>query len=370
MISIFLVVQARPSTSEFIESIAVGIFESSNMADNGERPTKRQRVEGVRKSSDRDNLNKNHHANKKKHQRPNQRSTQRVTTNGRLLNPSTRVKVSESDESLSKFPRMFTQPSALCTGDKGIFVTSDRGREKKSLQEVHDLVQEYLEERGIDSSGQSPGKVHDDLPSQIAKGIEDDIAAELSTMRETDTQTSSKPTRPLQLITLDVPCVSFLRFPPGSTLDPVDMVHSLCLSAADASTPQRSRYVKRLTPVLSLGKTLSQGLQKACEEVLPSVFGPNVEGNINPYKFAIRPNTRNNDKLNREEVIKIVADRVQEIGGNMHSVDLTNYDKGILVEVYRGWVGMSIVTNADTTKYKLGFERLKRFNLAEIYASR
>lgn len=267
-----------------------------------------------------------------------------------------------------KSARTFTQPSAICSGDKGIFVSCDKGREKKCLLELHDLVQDYLEQNNLDTLGQSLTALPD---VDLANGIEDDIAAELSSMRETETQTDlNNSAKPMQLITLDVPCVSFLRFPHGSALDPVDMIHVLCLSATDKTTPQRSRYVKRLTPVLSLCKTLNQGLQKACDEVLPVIFGPKAGDQIKQFKFAIRPTIRNNDKLNRDEVIKTVADRVQELGRNMHSVDLKQYEKGILVEVYRGWVGMSVVDNNDNSKHKLGFEQLKRFNLAEIYASR
>jgi tRNA acetyltransferase TAN1 len=277
----------------------------------------------------------------------------------------------KADQKFSASARTYTQPSAISTGDKGIFVTCDKGREKKCLQELDDLIHEFLETKGLDTFGNeldsSPGTAGTDS----GKGIEDDIARELNSMRDSDTQKNHlSSVKPLQLITLDVPCVSFVRFPAGSTLDPVDMVHSICLLAADNQNPQRCRYIKRLTPVLSLAKTLSQGLLKACDEALPSTFGLNQEGFVHAYKFAIRPTTRNNDKLNRDEVIKTVADKVQELGGNMHSVDLSQYEKGILVEVYRNWVGMSVVDNTDTTKYKLGFEQLKRFNIAEIYATR
>ena len=59
--------------------------------------------------------------------------------------------------------------------------------------------------------------------------------------------------------------------------------------------------------------------------------------------------------MKRDEVIKQVA---QAVGPN-HSVDLKNYDCLILVEIYRNVLGMSVVSG--------DYERLKRFNLAEIY---
>lgn len=51
-------------------------------------------------------------------------------------------------------------------------------------------------------------------------------------------------------------------------------------------------------------------------------------------QFAIRPSVRNNDQLNRDKVIKVVADAVGAMNP-ANSVDLKNYDKLILVEVFR-----------------------------------
>lgn len=55
---------------------------------------------------------------------------------------------------------------------------------------------------------------------------------------------------------------------------------------------------------------------------------------IDLSKFAIRPTIRNNDKLDRDYIIKAVADAVSQLNTS-HSVDLKNYDCLILVEVYR-----------------------------------
>jgi tRNA acetyltransferase TAN1 len=46
-------------------------------------------------------------------------------------------------------------------------------------------------------------------------------------------------------------------------------------------------------------------------------------------QFAIRPTSRNSSQLSRDTVIKTVA----EVVGPNHSVDLTNYDLLILVDV-------------------------------------
>lgn len=278
--------------------------------------------------------------------------------------------------------RTFSQPSVLCTGDKGIYVTCDKGREQKSLLELHDILQQHLEDAGMDASGESLYHNHsptteDESGIQFSinaecTGIEADIASELAQMKHNDTKevAMTLASRPMQLITLDIPCVSLLRFPPGSTLDPVDIVHKLCLSAANPANPQQSRYIKRLTPISNLAKALSQGLEKICEDVLPRYFGAGEEEQIESRTFAIRPTIRNNDKLDRDEIIKLVATRVQELGEGQHKVDLKQYQRGVLVEVYRGWISICVVDNTSNGVYEKGFEELKRFNMAEIYSNR
>lgn len=294
---------------------------------------------------------------------------------GTSRNFSSQGGLRKSTDGRSKKTQTFSQPSVICSGDKGVFVTCDKGREKKSLLEFEDILANYLEQGGLDAEGEPVQK--NDVPHEsddstaherITNGIEADIAAELDNLRNTckDANPETRSAKTIQLITLDIPCVSFVRFPPSSQLDPVHVVHEICLRAADPASPQQSRFIKRLTPISNLGKALGQGLERACESVLPKYFG--TDSGI--VKFAIKPTVRNNDKLNRDMIIKLVAGKVQEFGQNKHKVDLKGYERGVLVEVYRGWVGMSVVHNGMGESYKLGYEQLKKFNISEIYASR
>lgn len=237
--------------------------------------------------------------------------------------------------------------------------------------------------------------------------IESSVNAELSGMRSPrhgdsgSHQSNSAPVnvRAFQLITLDIPCVSFLRFVPEGIafdkVDVVDIVHSICAEAAKNPGRMRSRFIKRLSPIVGLEKVLSGGLEKVCEIVLPPVFeiktsekqieeNTTTDGEKNASSkrgvtFAVRPTIRNNSKVSRNEVIDKIAAEVQKLGKDQHKVDLTGYEKGILVEIYRGWIGMTVVDNTkamtgetegskEKTGYGFGYEELKRFNLAEIYA--
>jgi hypothetical protein len=269
----------------------------------------------------------------------------------------------------------------------------------------------------------------------------------------------------LELVMLDIPCVSFLRIlaprlqsqtttaklaettekdAPRDPYNPTQIVYAICRSAYNDPPRQKSRFVKRLTPVMKWRKILAHstmeskdtndailaestrgltGLERLCLEVLPPVFAPencpieNDEGLRKGLKYAVRVTVRNNDKIGRDDVIKSVAGDVVSIGSGEghvvveeddgerrcrrnsssevedspktgvsargeerteeaveaevktreaqvdHVVSLKAYEKLILVDVYRNVVGMSVVGSAGEFE-----NRLRRFNLAEIYA--
>ena len=209
---------------------------------------------------------------------------------------------------------------------------------------MRDLLSEYIDVQPLHQDEDSNHSVNEELD------IEASVAAELDALKP---KPGNK--EPWAMITLDIPCVSFIRLSQTPTpVEPVALVHRICSDAASASATKRSRYIKRLTPMTLIKKSLGGGLESLCTAILPKQFGPGTPA----CKFAIRPTVRNkNNQLNRDVVIKVVADEVAKLGE--HTVDLTNYDKCILVDVYRNVVGMSVVGKE--------YEELKRYNLAEIY---
>lgn len=224
-------------------------------------------------------------------------------------------------------------------GDAGIFVTCDMGREGKCKAEVLDILSEILEK----SEEKPPNEEDEDSDDG---DIEAQIQRELAGMQPVKDKTKK---RPVEVTRLEMPCVLFARI--DSSVDPVELVHRLCTEAQDNPQTKRSRYIKRMTPVVSIRKTLSVELEPFIKEMLR----PHFHSGGGPKKFAIRPTIRGNNKFKRDDLIKTIA----EIVGPEHSVDLTNYDLTILVEVSQNLMGMSVVQS--------DYDKLKRYNLAEIY---
>jgi tRNA acetyltransferase TAN1 len=134
---------------------------------------------------------------------------------------------------------------------------------------------------------------------------------------------------------------------------PSEFIVEICQDAKDSGI-KKTRYTQRLTPVDLTAAANLEGLKRICPIVLKPHF--HKEQDQKPMKFAIRPGIRNHNKLNRDEIIKTVAEFVGKDHG--HSVDLKNYDKLIIVECFKNSLGMAVLDK---------FDSLERFNLQQIY---
>ncbi|KAL9592529.1 MAG: hypothetical protein Q9179_006625 [Wetmoreana sp. 5 TL-2023] len=220
----------------------------------------------------------------------------------------------------------FSNAPSIEPGDAGIWVTCDMHKEGLCTVELKGFFAECAKSFYGEATSSD-----DHMANANVQGASDDIEAEIR--REVSGMQDSKQDSLFVPVKLDIPCVLF--FKTRAPVEPVSFVHNVCEAATNEDTRRKTRFVKRLTPMTRMGKAT----KKSLEEVA---------------KFAIRPTIRNHHAIERDEIIKRVADLV----GERHTVDLKNYDRMILVDVYRNVLGMSVVGS--------DFEKLKRFNLAEI----
>ncbi|KAJ5727549.1 hypothetical protein N7493_005369 [Penicillium malachiteum] len=223
------------------------------------------------------------------------------------------------------------------SGEVGVFVTCDKGKESKCCAEVTDIFSDIIEKSAKPGADEDSDSDDADIEAQIQRELEGLSA-------------SKKKSRPVQAMQLDIPCVIFARLNDKS-VDPVELVHKLCLDARANPDKKQSRFIKRLTPITMIRKTLSVDLEAFAKEILK----PHFHSGGPPKKYAIRPSVRGNSKINRDTIIKTVADAV----GPEHPVNLKNYDLTILVDVVQNVIGMSVVGS--------DYDDLKRYNIAEIY---
>ncbi|KAK2754054.1 hypothetical protein FQN54_007223 [Arachnomyces sp. PD_36] len=242
------------------------------------------------------------------------------------------------------YPQWKGTKAVLQSGDSGVFVTCDRGREAKATAEAVDLFSQT--EKYIEPSQLEETDANDDNDDNDDEGdIEAQIKKEIEGMKPAKRANNA----PFQIIKMDVQCVSFIKL--NKNIDPSSLVHRICVDAEANPEQARCRWIRRLTPVTQTRKVLGGGL----EELAALVLKPYFHSDGPPKKYAIRPTIRQNGDWNRDTVINMVAAAV----GPRHTVDLKNYDYVILVDVIRKICGMS-VAGSD-------YDRLKRYNPAEIY---
>lgn len=129
-------------------------------------------------------------------------------------------------------------------------------------------------------------------------------------------------------------------------LNPVHLVHRL-LEKVESSAQSPFKYINRLVPITAVGGATLNQLAEISRPVLRDGFitddhsalkvglnPPMSDVDADSRKFAINPNSRNSGRLDRLEIIKRVADEVVALGAG-HTVDLSNPDRTILIEVHK-----------------------------------
>ncbi|MCJ1411685.1 hypothetical protein MMC19_005777 [Ptychographa xylographoides] len=271
-----------------------------------------------------------------------------------------------------------TAPS-IQPGDAGIWATCDMHKEGLCTTELRDLFDEYSEKiYGLGLNGETE-ETGDDGNADIEADIRDEIDGLKSP--------SSEPL--FQPVRIDVRCVVF--FKTLAPIEPVSFVHHICNNLLHGEGRQKSRWTRRLTPMTLMGKATEKGLEEVSKAVLAPHFhavgvstkkdssqSSGCAGRLGTHlasltyarmsaakltglagaQFAIRTSIRNHAILKRDFVIKQVANAV----GSPHTVDLTQYETLILVEVYKNMCGMAVVGS--------DYDQLRRYNLAEIHDSK
>ncbi|KNZ73892.1 hypothetical protein J132_09108, partial [Termitomyces sp. J132] len=226
----------------------------------------------------------------------------------------------------------------------GIWVSCVKGKERQAVAECYDLFDSVASElwpidtqvENVDSDSEDEDE---DLP------IETQIANEVNALK--------KPKQEPRFVNCqtNTTCVVFISCRPP--VDPIQLVVKL-VKDVQATGVVRSRCIHRLVPVSAqCGANLPE-IQGLCRKVLDPFFSQHP-GRKFSYKIELR--VRNHSVISRPEFIQYIAQCVPE----GHSVELTNPELFILVEVFKSVCGMSIVQD---------YYDLQKFNMSEIANSK
>jgi len=143
------------------------------------------------------------------------------------------------------------------------------------------------------------------------------------------------------------------------TINPVMFVDQIMKSPRLPEFAKKIRFIYRLTPCeVVCGAALSD-ITEAAKKLIQSHIEPNSNNTENntPSTFGIVFSKRNNDPIQRDEVIKSVAGLVMTHNPSM-KVDLTNPNYCIIVEIFKSACGLCILHNYDKQR--------RSFNLQQV----
>lgn len=216
------------------------------------------------------------------------------------------------------------------------FLCSCNHREKECIREAYSLLNRYADM--LLESTQSSTETQD---TSKEGDIEDDLAEELGNLKA-----QQKNVRRFQVMESGAKNFLFIR----TTLDdPVKLVEKIMCDIQETKQMQ-TRFLLRLIPVETTCKAYIKDIETVIEPLLIKYF------KNEPRSFSIIFNHRNNNSVSKDEVIKLVADKVMSLRPD-HKVNLKEAEVSIIIEVIRNIVLLSVVPH---------FFKYKKYNLHSI----
>ncbi|RGB43568.1 hypothetical protein C1646_680412 [Rhizophagus diaphanus] len=185
-------------------------------------------------------------------------------------------------------------------------------KESSCVSECYDLFNEYADKIYTANEGSDNEGSDNDVESSIAK--------EIAQMKE-----SHKSRR-------------FMSIPTGTDCGIYNF--------------SRLEFSMRMIPITKTCYANMNDIKKMAEEILKPRFHSLKDNQ--QIQYAIVPNFRNNNVIDRMELINAIA----ELVGNQHKVNLVDPELVIIVDVFMNICGMSILED---------YKKLKKYNIEKIF---
>ncbi|GAB1521631.1 hypothetical protein RhiTH_004728 [Rhizoctonia solani] len=239
-------------------------------------------------------------------------------------------------------------PSRRVIDGPGIWAMTVKGKEKQATNELYEII-ELISDRLWPKPVPTTEAVTeaDEEEEEGDEDIEKQLAKELSDINKPKPKDSTD--RRIAICPTDTACVIYIatKLP----IDPVQVVlqHMEQVTQTGVSG---TRALVRLVPASGICAANMPAITLLATELFTKPFGGEI---IEPKKYKIELRVRSHKVLTRDEVIKGIAQCVPS--GKGHTVDLTNQDTTILVELFKGICTIAVVSD---------YEKYKRFNVVQI----
>lgn len=227
------------------------------------------------------------------------------------------------------------QRDLLEPGSKG-FLCSCNNKEKECIREAYNLLNLYADalEKPDDD---------EDLSKSAENCKDADIAEELANEISVLKSEHSVQKKRFQVVNIGAKNFLFIR---TTISHPVKLAEKIMSDIAETKQ-QQSRFLIRLVPIETTCKAYIKDIEKAFEPLLDRYF------KLEDHSFSVAFNHRNNNSLSRDEVIKLIADKVASSRAG-HKVNLKEPDLTIVIEVVKSIALLAVVPN---------YFKYKKYNL-------
>ncbi len=202
---------------------------------------------------------------------------------------------------------------------RGVLISCDVRSEGLCVRESMMAVREHCSRRYPDLFKDDDDKDDDDDEESVdvVTNVEDAIAAEAAKEKEKIQK------GPFGMIDTKTKGLLFIEFH-NEKMDPVEICTD-CLKEVRDTGRTKTKYLVRMTPVLSTSYAKYEDIIKAAQPLIDTYLSASME----PTTYCIVYKKRSNEDIDRLELIKKLADAVDK----KHKVDLTMPKKAILIDI-------------------------------------
>lgn len=234
----------------------------------------------------------------------------------------------------------------LEVGMQGILITCNMN-ERKCVGEAYSLLNEYGD---LLYGAEKLCDKEDKLSGSEEEEDDDDVEAALKKEVDQIRTSTEKNLRRFQSIDSGANNVVFIK---TLNVEPEKLVHHI-LKDLYATKKKKTRVILRMLPVTGTCKAFPEDLKKYAETFFQPWFKVPNKGT-----FQIVYKARNNNHMNRDEVIKDLAGIVGTLNPE-NKVDLTNPEYTIVVEIIKNICCLSVVKD---------YNLFRKYNLQEVVKS-
>ncbi|CCO35313.1 hypothetical protein BN14_09430 [Rhizoctonia solani AG-1 IB] len=229
----------------------------------------------------------------------------------------------------------------------GIWAMTVKGKEKQATNELYEIIESISDRLWPKPPPTTETVPEDDEEDDEDEDIEKQLAKELSDINKPKMKDTTD--RRIAICPTDTACVIYIATKPP--IDPVEVVLRHMGQVAETGV-SGTRALVRLVPASGICAANMTAITLLATELFIKAFGGE---DVESKKYKIELRIRSHKVLAKDDVIKAIAQCVPSDKG--HTVNLTNQDTTILVELFKGICTISVVPE---------YEKYKRFNVVQI----